>query len=386
MFDKIMKIRKNGVIFPFIFLLAVSPMLLKWGGFGIQERFSSPLSIVLDLVFLLACYFFYDDHKEFKNFYLLLLVNVISLAITFTFYAGMGVVLVYINMLLAINLFNTMEFSKEECAALHLSVSVLLGIWLACVDTSQVANAYMCEPNGLYINPCTFGLVALAFYYHATIAVNLLFQKKEKWKELFHIGLFLIGLYLVYLSACRASLLSFLAFAVIQVYKEFVAKNYRKILRLFLIASFVFPFAYLAIYYVIGGFNFFGKNFFTGRQILWESTLKLIFNNPVFGSGSGATIWYKDVFYDDPHHLFFGLWKAIGIIPVISLFIVLGRGKNIKNPTSQQILPKIMFLTCLIISTVETVLNGSEFYIFFFTLLITCRENNDQLTKPLFKE
>ncbi len=384
--------QKRRWLFWLIALVALSPMLFK--AVGLQERFSSPICILFDFALLCLCYQVIGYKKEFKRFYLLFAVNIASLMITLTVYGGIGVALVHLNSLLLVYLFNELEFSKAECAALHFVMWITLFGWMLLIDTSDVYFAVMWEPNGMDVNPCTFGILSLASYYHVYRCIQLLFSAGKKRTQALHFISFVLAFYFVSLSNCRASLLALMAFGLANIFNGYIIKHYKKILLGMLFLSFLFPIAYLLLYNISGGFDFFGKNFFTGRQKLWESVFQLIGKNPIFGSGAQADIAYGDIFYDEPHNLFLGLWKSIGLLPVASLIIVLLSGKNVrKNDTYSA--AKIMFLSCLIVSTVETVLNGSEYYLFFFTLLITPAENKDfysrgneyQLTHtPLYKE
>ncbi len=370
MWNKILKMKEKLVVFPFIFLLILSPFLLKT--IGVHERFSSPISIVVNFLLLLASYIIYKKQEEFEDFYTIFMCNLLALIVTLFFYSGSGAAITYINMILMINLFNNLRLSKYQGVLLHGAISIYLAFWLLSIDTSQVANAYMEDPSGLYINPCTFGILSLAFYFHTTICVNFLLEDKKVERIVLNVLLFAVALYLVDLSRCRASLLALLAFGGLQFFKDFIKKHYRGVLLGALATSLIFPLVYLAIYQMGGTFEFLGKSFFTGRQLLWDSTIDLITKSPILGSGTNIEIYYKDnIYYDEPHNLFLGIWKSLGLLPVITLFILFISGKNVDKVDKTNVLAKIMFVACLVISTVETVLNGSEYYLFFLPLLLT---------------
>ncbi len=369
MFNIIRKIRGKLTVFPFIYFLVLSPMLLK--AVGIQERFSSPAGLIANFLLLATSYFAYKEQDKFEDFYLIIAINILSVMATLYFFEGAGTAFIFINMLLMINLFNNIEFSREEGILLHFSLSILLLCWILVIDMPNGRGGNMWEPGGVLINPCSFGILSLAFYFHSTILVGLLPIEKKAIKVLLAVGLFALGVYFIYISKCRASLLALFAFAGMQLFRKLLRGHYRKILLAMLAASLLFPLLYIALYYAVGRFEFLGKNFFSGRQIVWESVIDVILKYPILGCGSQAIIRVEGRLFAEPHNLFLGVWKMLGIIPVISLFIVLLSGKNIDKVEGGNVLAKTMFIACLITSTVETLLNGGEYYVFYLSLLAT---------------
>ena len=131
---------------------------------------------------------------------------------------------------------------------------------------------------------------------------------------------------------------------------------------------------FISTLFVLGNFEFLGKNFFTQRDNVWKEVYELIFSSPLFGVGSENDIYLMGRLMDDAHNLFLGIWKNIGLIPMISMAVVFCQGENIKKVTPENQLSKIAFLVAFLISMVETLLNGSEYYIFYFTFLVTVHE------------
>lgn len=369
---------KNNTVFFFCTLLtAFLPILFKV--FGLHKGFSSILCTALTTFILIFCYCVNSKTLLTKKFVFLVLLNAISLALSVGLNGGVGVMLVYVNMILMLHMFNNVYFTKKQCQIIHLFMSAYLIYWVFSLDISLVWKSFVYEPNMNYINPCTMAIITLIAYYHFLIFCNLTF--KRKWVRFsIYFALTAFALYFIDQAVCRASLMSLFAFFVFLLIKEKLIANYKKILFTVLLCSFLFPVLYIALYYTIDGINFFGKNLFTGRQVVWSSTYKNIFENVFLGAGSGNTIQLRNTLMDDAHNFFLGIWKNLGFVPVVSIWLLLLSGKSVSEIYGVNKLAKIMFLTSIIASTVETVLNGSEYYIFYLTLLITV---NDETTEMI---
>lgn len=365
--------KRNQLTFWLVLLCVLIPFLFKL--VGLHERFSSQASIVATTVLLSMCTAVNFREIGTKNRVLCLIVNMVCLLVTVITVGALGVSLIHINTLLALWLFNNVVFCRKQGAVIHLAMAVMIGLWLTTLNYTYIKNAYVTELNDMYVNPCTVAIMTLACYYHL-----LLFMEctpiKNKWlKYAVLVISTVVALHLILESVCRATLLALIAFGGLVVFRKFMIKYYRPILICAMIFVLLFPFAYIFLAQVSDGWEFFGKNFFTGRQVVWQSVLESIAEHPVFGAGSGDDIALKDRFMGDAHTLFLGIWKYIGIVPMITMMCVIPQGKNMKQISRNNQLGKLMFLTCLIISTVETLLNGAEYYIFYLTLLITVEKD-----------
>jgi hypothetical protein len=155
--------------------------------------------------------------------------------------------------------------------------------------------------------------------------------------------------------------------------------KYPLIIKCAVLFALLFPALYIGLSFVIQNFEFFGKNFFTQRDNMWKAVYSLIFQGPIFGVGTNSDIPLLGGQLDDAHNLFLGIWKNIGLIPMISVAFAFCRGKNIKNVKYNELIPKLAFATIFFVSAVETVLNGPEYYIFYFTLLLTMKEKTEEI-------
>lgn len=363
--------KKNVSLFLCVFLVSLLPMLFK--ELHIQESFSSIPCTISTTFTLFCCYILNQKKLITEQFILWLLFNATSLIISVGFGGALGVATVHINTFLLVHLLNNTLFSKKQCQIVHLCTAIYLLMWIIPLDRELAWKSFVYEPDGSYVNPCTMAIMMLSCYYHFIIFCDLTFRKK--WiKNIIYMILSVFAITIINEAVCRASLMSFIGFWIFSIFKKQIKNNYKKILFITLIISFLFPILYIFLSFSMENVNFFGKKFFSGRDGVWISVYENIFNHFFFGAGSGNTIKLGSGSMDDTHNLFLGIWKNIGIIPVISTFRTILNGKNIREISDRNIKAKLMFLTCFIVSTVETVFNGSEYYMFYLTLLITVRE------------
>ncbi len=361
---------KSIVISMLIFLMILSPFVLR--KIGLVERFSSPLSLIINLALISLCYVV--EGRISKKFIFLMGVNIICLIVTMFVYGSLGAIITHLNMLLMINYFNEKKLPKSNVAFLHLATAILLILWFLSLDIGAFNNIY--EQSGLLINPCTFGILTLACAYHFLASTDYIL-KKGYLKVVVYAVIIVIAVYYIDFSMCRASLLTLVVFVCLLPFRQTAVKNYKVFMLAFLSISILLPFIYIILFNIIGRFEILGKNLFTGRQYLWSSTIKLLSNpfNFIFGAGSGANIEYTNgVFYDEPHNMLLGIFKNVGIIAMFTVFTLFCTGKNTRKISKININSRLIFLSCIIISTFETVINGSEFYLFFLTFLLTAED------------
>lgn len=373
------RITTTNLTFGLILLVSILPVLLKW--IGLQERFSSVLCSIISIVALVVCYFINFKKVSTVNRIIILVINAISLVFSLVLNGNFGVATVHINMLLMLFLFNNMIFPKKYCLWIHALQAIFIFAWLQTLDTELMWKSFVFEPSGLYINPCTVAIMTLACYYHFLIVLNGVDSKKLFCKLLgciVRMALTVVTFGYITKTVCRASLLGLCLFILLYIFRGKVAGKYSVCIKCAVLATMFFPILYIGLSYVIENFEFFGKNFFTQRDNVWQSVYELIFSSPLFGAGSENDIYLMGKLMDDAHNLFLGIWKNIGFIPMVSMAIAFCQGKNIKNVTVGNRLSKIAFLSAFLISMVETLLNGSEYYIFYFTFLLTIKEESKE--------
>lgn len=370
-------ITTNKITFAMVLLVSILPFFLKW--IGVQERFSSVTGSIITIVVLLICYLINFNKVSTKNNVIILIINIMSLLFSLILNGNFGVATVHINMLLMLFVLNNITFSKEQCLWIHALQAILIFIWLQTLDTELMWKSFVFEPSGLYVNPCTVAIMTLSCFFHSLIVIQSINAKHLFFKFVICVACLMITVStfnLISETVCRASLLAFCLFFVLFIFKKRVAKQYGFYIKCAVLATMFFPLIYIGLSLVLENFEFFGKSFFTQRDNVWKAVYGLILPSPLFGAGSENDIYLMGKLMDDAHNLFLGIWKNIGLIPMISMAVVFCQGKNIKNVTHENQLSKIAFLSAFLISMVETLLNGSEYYIFYFTFLLTIQETS----------
>lgn len=371
----------NKLTFVMIMLVSILPFFLKW--FGIQERFSSVTCSIITIMLLLICYIINFNNISTNNRVLILFINIISLLFSVGLHGNFGVAIVHINMLLMLFLFNNITFSKKQVLCIHALQAILIFMWLQTLNTELMWKSFVFEPSGLYVNPCTVAIMTLSCFYHFLTVIHIIIPKHTFPKLVVcvvSLAITISTFRFITETVCRASLLAFFLFTVLFIFKKRVAKKYRFYIKCAVLFTMLVPIIYICLSFVVENFEFLGKNFFTQRDNVWKSVYGMIISNPLFGVGSENDIYLMGKLMDDAHNLFLGIWKNIGLIPMISMTVVFCQGKNIKNVSQENQLSKIAFLSAFLISTVETLLNGSEYYIFYFTFLLTVQETSMKTT------
>lgn len=363
---------RNKLTFVIIMLVSILPFFLKW--IGIQARFSSVVCSIITIGLLLICYLVNFNKVSTRSNLIILIVNIISLLFSLVLHENFGVATVHINMLLMVFVLNNITLSKKQCLWIHTIQAILIFMWLQTLDTELMWKSFVFEPNGLYVNPCTVAIMTVSCFCHFFIVAHGLAPKGLFCKLTIYVACLAITVrtfLFITETICRASLLTFCLFLVLFALKKNVMRKYGFYIKCAVLATMLFPLFYIVLSFALENFDFFGKGFFTQRDNVWMIVYKLIFSSPLFGVGSENDIYLMGRLMDDAHNLFLGIWKNIGLIPMISIAVVFCQGKNIKKVTPENQLSKIAFLSAFLLSMVETVLNGSEYYIFYFTFLLT---------------
>lgn len=362
----------NKVSFNIIISIIILPFVLNW--FGYHDFLSSPLSIAITSVLLTMCLVL--SLYKGMNMRDLIVTGVLAIMlwITAIINHSLGTVLTCYNIFLLSFLFNNLQFEKKQLNIIHLLIVILLGIFILTLDFKPNYATYnVFQRNGEEININSFGILILAFYYHFLILLNSIFKKGIK--HFLFLCITPIAIYLIEISGCRSAYLALIVFLILYLSKNFVVSQYKKILFIAVVFAIIFPFVYLQIADKLEGINFGGKSLLS-RQVVWQSTIELIKEYPLLGSGTihAMKMSLSNLYTSSAHNVFLGLWKTVGIIPMILFAFRLNKGKNMNAITKSNIIKKKMFLSCIVLCIFETLLNDSNTYLFFMTLLLTEKE------------
>lgn len=348
------------------------PFIFNWAGW--HDFFSSPVSI--SIISVLLTLMLISNFKQVvqKSDYLSFLLIIAMLTITGMNYKGLGCIFACYNIFLMCILFNNITFEKKQVENLHLMIVVLLGIFFLTLKIDVVYDSIVVhQRNGVEINSNGFGILVLAFYFHFLLMLNTKFKKK--FKGFLFLCVTPVAIYYVELSDSRSVYIALIAFLVMYLLKDWEMKNYKKLLAIFVIIAIAFPFVYLEIIDTLKGLEMGGKSLLS-RELVWKSTIELINKFPILGSGTEYSLVTirGAIETSSAHNVFLGLWKTVGIVPMIIIAVYLRRGENIKNISASNRMAKKMFLSCMIICALETLINDNDTYLFYMTLLLTVEE------------
>lgn len=361
-------------------LLCVLPILAY---VSMQYRVDTMLlnaSLIITFLILILILAFSVNYFSAYDFAILFL-NIISIIITLNLYSGIGVALNYLNLFLCFMIFNTVEFSEKAIMITRIMMTVGILCFLI-TSTYSVEWGFISfyDKNGSLINNNTVSLIFVALYIHLSA---FLLKRCTKPRIIALFILFAFCFVSVYVLGCRSAMLFFVLYVFLIIFSKKIATrniSIRKLCITFLIISFIFPLLYIFLYNQIGNFEIMGKSMFSGREIVWLEAYKHIQNSPLFGSGTEFIINYGNSATMSTHNMLLGLWKNLGIVPVISFvsFYVLDNGPKIEKNIM------ISKIAIIIIAFFESFLMDSRLYLLFL-LALPGQKHNFNLEKKNFK-
>lgn len=285
--------------------------------------------IIITVVFLLYLYLTSRIVGD-TRVVLLLSCTVVSLFITAFVNGGWGAVLNYIILMLSSILFVSYGISRKKTKIIFMLNGVLLLLFLLCLNIRKNYSSFVFHTiMGVEINPNMVGMIALISFFSL-----LNYIRDIKYKFLKFIGILVVGgvcgLY-IYISECRSVLLCLLVFLFLWFFKKrtFKQSTFRKMICASQIASLVFVAFYLYLYrqsFSSVEIDFFGKSFFSGRQIVWQSAFDVFLQHPVIGSGASVELEsVKNTLTVSAHNTIMSILYIFGIVPTICYLLFLGK-------------------------------------------------------------
>ncbi|MGL5779362.1 O-antigen ligase family protein [Cetobacterium sp.] len=237
-----------------------------------------------------------------------------------------------------------------------------------------------------FMNYMTFG-----YWMQPTCLIYIFFYIQNKRKKYFVLGL--ISLILIFLFGSRFSFAGSVLGVLFLIFKNNTKKVQKKIFVIISIISPIVIIVYFNLIKIIEAMIEILKNFkistislqrllfslkgdgkiiLTGRDFLYEETLKIFSENPIFGIGifgfKNSTIFSKeDIFY--PHNILLELFLQYGIFAIIILgiiFLIVKEG--IRNSVSKF---EKNYIYILIVLNFKLLLTGSYLWEVYFWILLT---------------
>ena len=343
------------------YLLCVLPILAF---VSMQYRVNATLlnaSLIITFFVLISIWLLSVNYFTATDF-IILVINILSLLITIAFFPGTGVALNFLNLLLCFMIFNKVGFSEKAVTITRLMLIVgILSFLITSTYSIEWDWVSFYDKNGSLINNNTVSLILVALYIHLS---TFLLKKKKKWRYILVIGLFAFCVVSVNVLGCRSAMLFFLLYSILILLRKKILereKSVRKLCIVFLIISFCLPIVYLFLYNQIGNFEIMGKSFFSGREKVWSEAYQQIKISPLFGSGTKFVIDYGKDVTESTHNMLLGLWKNLGIIPMIS--VICFYALNNRPKTETNVIISIIAITS--IACFESFLMDSRLYLLF---------------------
>ncbi len=285
--------------------------------------------IIITVVFLL---YLYLTSRVVGNIRTVLLLSCVAVSLFITAFVngGWGAVLNYIILMLSSILFVSYGVSRKKAKIIFTFNGVLLLLFLLSLNVRKNYSSFVFHTIiGVEINPNMVGMIALISFFSL---LNYICDIKSKFLKF--VGILVIsgicGLY-IYISECRSVLLCLLVFLFLCFFKKSTLKQsaFRRVVCLSQVASFVFVAFYLYLYRQ--SFNsveigIFGKSFFSGRQIVWQSAFDVFLRHPIIGSGASVELEsVKNILTVSAHNTIMSILYIFGIVPTICYLLFFGK-------------------------------------------------------------
>lgn len=352
------KIRKQEITGVLVLFTLVLPFIMSF--VGMHELLSSHISIIFVAVLLTLCWVFNFSETTSKTEFLFLIVNAIFLLLNVLFNESYGIVLNFYSYIISFLIFENLTFSVRQMKVIRISVSVCIAVLLFSFEITEAYDFLFITYRGNAVNTNTYGILWLALCYNLILLIDL--YSESKWKILCFLVVIGWSGKFIWESKCRTAIMALAFFCMLFIVKKW---NCKKILLMLVLIGLVFPSIYILMYEFLGDVEILGKSLFSGRQIVWLSTWEYIRNTPILGSGTANMInMGNGAFTDSAHNVYLGIWKTLGIVPLITFIIYLFK---IKDYTT---IGEKAFLSCLLICVFETLLSDPNYNLIFVSLLM----------------
>lgn len=194
--------------------------------------------------------------------------------------------------------------------------------YLLCLIAILIVAFYVIKPTlssyqSFFLNANAFGMyVSLLFL--GLVAIGT---------DRFKIVIFFIGLFFVFVSSSRSSLLAYFAASLFIIFGHFVYSN-KKIYNFIIYTLILIAIAivYFMAYLDLTNYNelvraYTGKNLLSGRNEVWPYVLNLTQQYPIFGWGGGVSLSDVSSYNFSSHNFYLHTALQVGYFGVFLVFI-----------------------------------------------------------------
>ena len=356
----------NDLILVVLSLLSFAIILLNLG------------SLPLIMAILLSSFLIIINLKEIKWYFLILLpINIFSCLCTLLFYEGTGVVLIFLTLFMLCLVVNFVSFSKKTRKIVYLigAASIILLVVTANSISFSVDWLVLYDVHRNLVNNNTLGMYSVALCFSLLLWNDL--RESKKFKKLLSVIIYIVGFACAYITGCRSALFVLLLYFVLHkiIKKELKIKSFRFIVICFLIVSLAFTVFYVMLYSALPNITFLGKSLFSGRELVWKDAFSQIFESPLFGTGTAFLMSG----FESPHNMLLGIWKNVGLIPLISIVLAFVVGKRVSLSRKQQ----IMIISFCLFTFFESFMMDQHFLFLFAFLMLGEKKNKVEEIKNI---
>lgn len=354
-----MQTKINDVILLLLSFMAIGMFLFNIG---------KTLLIATNLLFLLLILLNLGSIRP--EYCVLLIINILFGICTLLLNEGVGVVLIFLALFMACLSFNSISFSIKMRKTV--SFICFVGVLTIVVTASNIYRIYdwlvLIDRHGNLINNNSLAIFSVAFCFCSLVWNDL--RNGKKWKKLFALVSFTVNFLFTYLTGCRSAMFVLITYFVLHwlIKTKLSDKSFRRITIAVLLLSLLFPVFYVVLYRVWPDATILGKMLFSGREAIWVEVFDQIKAYPIFGSGTSL----ESAGFESVHNMLLGIWKNVGVIPLISLISVYAIKGRVSISRKQQ----IMLISILIFAFFESFMMDIRFLLIFSFLMIGTTEIN----------
>lgn len=329
--------------------------------------------LIMLVQFALICLMFWGNKSVISLKYsMLAAVGVLASVIASVLNPGWGSVLTYATSLLCILVFKSIGLARSNLRKLLFAVAIVIAFLGL---TASKDGVYYDMIVGRTLNPNMMG------FYYFTMAVCFMawamMSMSKKVRRLV-VVFFILGAYCIYKTEARTSLLALAlyGFALLIKKAKFIQDDKRFALLILFgwILVLIIPIIYIWLYKKFGdqGLFILGKNFFTGRELVWMDTFDMIMQAPIFGCGNKELMQGVGL-TSSAHNSLLAIWKTSGIIPVLVYVVLFVFCRSISQNKHKTVdVLKVALIGYLFIAAFETSYTDGTMCIFGLLPFLCC--------------
>lgn len=372
------------------------PLLLLFNNLQLK-RVDAYREIIVLISFLLISVYLQIKRERFGRLFWLAILTLAFATVSATINgSGYGSLVALANLLLFLSFFSNVRLNVVEKKIL-LSFLLLSIIVCLLVYSRKAVNTYYYSifPSITKerLNPNTIAIYLFFAYVFASQLIA--FYKDRQTRICLQLLLFAVTLLLVLKTEARTALLAFLIYAIGLFSRVFAngkkargiedaspnkSKHVNRVtfFAICLLFTFLFAFAYCALYKIIGGqVKILGKNLFTGRQDVWTDAFDKIKNNLMWGYSNKYVFSFNGMEYTNAHNSLISVLFMFGIVPAcLTVALMVWAFSNVVRERFNRFII-IAIYCCLIIMTFETLLTDANLYLYFGFLFLLGGEASD---------